>query len=280
MVAAHSTTPTWLINSVGMRLQPIPAGHFVMGSPPHEEHRSADEGPQHPVHIKQPFLIGVFPVTQQEFEVVMAFNHSPLKQGQGGGPEHPVAGVSWKTALEFCTRLSRLPAERRAGRIYQLPTEAEWEYACRAGTTTPFAFGPSLSARQANFNGSFAYGEAGPGPFLARTTRVGSYAPNDWGLFDMHGNVWEWCNGYYYDDEHYRTCPRRPDDDFLPGGQPADPRVVRGGSWNSKGWKCRSADRYRVTPGTGTGTIGFRVFCSLSPQRGEDRTLHWQRSRQ
>jgi formylglycine-generating enzyme required for sulfatase activity len=261
MVAVNSSPHLALTNSIGMRLQPLPSGTFLMGSPTHEEHRSTDEGPQHNVHIKDPFLMGVVPVTRQEFEVVMGMDSSPSSRGRPARSDHPVAGVSWAVAMAFCKRLSRLPAERRAGRLYRLPTEAEWEYACRAGTTTPFAFGPGLSSRQANFNGRFPFADAPQGPFLGRTCRVGSYPPNAWGLFDMHGNVWEWCHGYYYDDEHFRTCPRRPEDDFLPGGKPADPRVVRGGCWKSKGWKCRSADRYRVTAGTGTGNIGFRVLC-------------------
>jgi formylglycine-generating enzyme required for sulfatase activity len=260
MFAFPPTVPAQaLTNSIGMELRPIPAGVFLMGSPLEEEHRSSDEGPQHPVHIKRPFYLGVYPVTQCEFEAVMGYNPSRFCRGRGGGLEHPVSGVSWEEAWRFCRRLSQLPAERRAGRLYRLPSEAEWEYACRAGTKTAFAFGATLSSQQANFNGNYPYGDAELGPFLRRTTRVGSYPPNAWGLFDMHGNVWEWCDGYYYDEEHYRTCPRRPEDD-RPGGKPADPRVVRGGSWNSRGWRCRCADRYRCTPATGTETIGFRVL--------------------
>jgi formylglycine-generating enzyme required for sulfatase activity len=268
MNASSTALSRPLTNSLGIKLRPIPAGTFVMGAPPEEERRSADEGPQHLVHVKRPFWIGIYPVTQREFEAVMGRSASPPSHGVGGGPEHPAARVSWEAALAFCARLSRLPAERRAGRRYQLPTEAEWEYACRAGTTTPFAFGETLSSARANFDGRFPYGGAARGRFLRHTSRVGSYGPNAWGLYDMHGNVWEWCHGYYYDEEHYRTCPRPPEDDYQPGGQPADPRVVRGGAWNSKGWRCRSADRYRVTPGTGTGSLGLRVMFLEGPSPG------------
>jgi formylglycine-generating enzyme required for sulfatase activity len=262
MFAFPPTAPSRaLTNSVGMRLQPIPAGAFLMGSPPEEKQRSTDEGPQHLVYVKRPFYLGVYPVIQREFEAVMDFNPSRFPRGRGGGPEHPVSGVSWEEAKAFCRRLSRLPTERRAGRVYRLPSEAEWEYACRAGTKTAFAFGAALSSRQANINGQHPYGGAEPGPFLRRTTRVGCYPPNAWGLFDVHGNVWEWCDGYYYDEEHYRTCPRRPEDD-RPHGKPADPHVVRGGSWKSYAWRCRCADRYRCTPALGTETIGFRVLLS------------------
>jgi formylglycine-generating enzyme required for sulfatase activity len=245
-----------------MTLRLIPAGRFIIGSPPWEEHHSSDEGPQHEVNVKKPFYVGIYPVTQREFEAVMGRNPSSFTRAKGGGPDHPVTGVSWEDAVEFCTKLSRLPAEKEAGRLYQLPTEAEWEYACRAGTSTPFSFGESLSAKQGNFNGGFPYGKARTGPFVGRTTPVGSYPANGFGLYDMHGNVWEWCNGYYYDEEHYRTAPKREDGEGPGGGDP-DPRVIRGGCWNSKGWKCRCADRYRVTAGGGYANMGLRVIWQL-----------------
>jgi formylglycine-generating enzyme required for sulfatase activity len=232
-----------------MRLRLIPAGRFLMGSPPWEEHHSADEGPRHEVHIKNRFYAGVFPVTQGEYEAVTGRNPSRFARGRGG-PDHPAAGVTWEAAMAFCAWLSRLPEERRAGRVYQLPTEAEWEYACRAGTETPYAFGATLIPRLANIEGH-----------VGRTTPVGSYPPNGFGLHDMHGNVWEWCNGYYYDEEHYRTAPR-PESDLIAGRGP-DPRVVRGGCWASKAAKCRSADRYRLTAGAGVANVGFRVVWRL-----------------
>jgi formylglycine-generating enzyme required for sulfatase activity len=256
--------PATLSNAIGMKLKLVPAGTFLMGSPPEEEHHSSDEGPRHSVHIKRSFYLGVYPVTQSEYEVVTGLR--PARRS--GGPEHPVCGVSWEEAMRFCALLSDLSVEKRARRCYQLPSEAEWEYACRAGTTTAFAFGDNLSSTAANFDGRFPYGAATWGPFVRGTTRVGSYPPNGWGLHDMHGNVWEWCNGYYYDDEHYRTAPHREGDDKI-GGKPADPRVIRGGCWNSKAWKCRSADRYRITGTTSTRTIGFRVLVRVvSLRRG------------
>jgi formylglycine-generating enzyme required for sulfatase activity len=240
-----------LTNSVGMKLVPVRAGTFRMGSPADEAHHSADEGPPHMVRIKRPFYLGAYPVTRREFLAVLGYE----PRGPSGGLAHPVCGVSWEEAWAFCRALSRQPAERHTGRVYELPCEAEWEYACRAGTTTPFAFGEFLSADLANCNGT-----------RRRTTRVGNFPPNAWDLFDMHGNVWEWCDGYYYDEEHYRTAPRREEDD-RPGGKPADPRVVRGGCWKSPAWRCRSADRYRCTPGAGYGAVGFRVLCRLQAAR-------------
>src|SRR5205807_7859539 len=138
------------------------------------------------VTLTRPFFLGRFPVTQWQYQRVMGVNLSFFFGGErGGGPEHPVEMVNWEDAVEFCRRLSALPAEKAAGRVYRLPTEAEWEYACRAGTTTPFSFGTALSSTQANFNGTYPYGGAATGPYLRRTAKVGSYAPNAWGLYDM-----------------------------------------------------------------------------------------------
>src|SRR5262249_4711820 len=144
-----------------------------------------------------------------EYEkVVGKFPNRPIfKADRGGGPDHPMENVLWAEAVEFCKRLSALAEEKRAARRYRLPTEAEWEYACRAGTTTPFHFGDSLSAKQANFNGNFPYGDAGKGPYLRQTAKVGSYLPNAWGLYDMHGNVAEWCADWY-DPAYYKHSPR------------------------------------------------------------------------
>ena len=167
----------------------------------------------------------------------------------------PVEGVSWYDAMEFCRRLSEHFAEREAGRVYYLPTEAEWEYACRAGTRTPFASGPSLSSRQANFNGQHPYGGAEVGPFRHQTTPVGTFPPNAWGLYDLHGNVWEWCHDWY-EETYYRHAPER---DPL-GPRSGQRRVLRGGNWNSAGGKnCRSARRGKDFPAEGTPYDGFRV---------------------
>src|SRR5204863_6448340 len=135
------------------------------------------------------FHLGVYPVTQAQYEKVMGNNPSQFRPGKDGldTADFPVENISWQNAKDFCAKLSALPAEKSAGRVYRLPTEAEWEYACRAGTTTPFAFGKALSSDQANFNGTLPYGGAAKGPHLNRPAKVGSYKPNAFGLYDMHG---------------------------------------------------------------------------------------------
>ncbi len=144
--------------------------------------------------------------------------------------------------------------EKEAGRSYRLPTEAEWEYACRAGTTTPFHYGKSLSSTQANFNGQYPYGGAAKGKYLQRTTTVGSYQPNAFGLYDMHGNVWEWCADWY-DGDYYKNSPRQDPENT----KAASFRVIRGGGWYFNGWYCRSADRSRSGPASRFHDLGFRV---------------------
>jgi formylglycine-generating enzyme required for sulfatase activity len=242
-----------------MTLVLIPAGTFEMGSPSSEEGHSRDEGPRHEVRISRPFYLGIYPVSQHEYEIVMGHNPARFGPFKGGSAEHPVEGVTWEDADTFCRKLSALFPERQAHRVYRLPTEAEWEYACRAGTTTPFSFGASLSSKQANFNGNHPCGGAPKWSYLRRTTRVGSYPANAFGLYDMHGNVWEWCNGYYYDEEHYRHRPRQEEES---NGKEADHRVIRGGSCLSKAISCRSAERFVLTPANRTSCVGFRVLSS------------------
>jgi formylglycine-generating enzyme required for sulfatase activity len=254
-----------ITNAVGMKLALIPAGKFLMGSPADEAERDAEEL-QHEVVISRPFYLGVHEVTQEQFQMVMGRNPSFFNQGRGGGPAHPVEQVRRQEAIEFCKKLSELAAEKKAGRVYRLPTEAEWEYACRAGTTTPFANGKALSATQANFNGKFPYGGAAKGPYLQKTAKVGSYAPNAWGLYDMHGNVWEWCSDWY-DADYYKRSPREdpqgPAKGVLGTGFGADFfAVVRGGSWIEEGRGCRSAYRFRYQSIEMYRLVGFRVACS------------------
>ena len=190
-----------------------------------------------------PFYLGLFPVTQAQYEVVMGSNPSRFRGAAGGGPDHPVESVSWDDAAAFCARLSALPAEKEMGRVYRLPTEAEWEYACRAGTLTPFSFGASLSASQASFDGQHPYGEGSRGPAPPRTARVGTFAANLFGLYDMHGNVWEWCSDWF-DAAYYQRSPRQGP----PGPAEGAFRVLRGGSWRNQAVTCRAAYRNALAP--------------------------------
>jgi formylglycine-generating enzyme required for sulfatase activity len=251
--------PRRLSNPLQMTLLLIPAGVFRMGSPASEVERGTDEGPQREVTISQPFYMSINPVTQRQFEMVMGYNPSYFNTGKGGGPEHPVERISWDEAVTFCRRLSELPEEKAAGRCYRLPTEAEWEFACRAGQTSAFTFGPGLSSREANFNGNYPYGGAERGPYLERTTRVGSYSPNAFGLFDMHGNVWEWCADYY-DRNYLRKGPAVDP----PGPVTGIQRVVRGGSCYNIGRFCRSAYRFGVAPANRALDIGLRVVMTIN----------------
>jgi formylglycine-generating enzyme required for sulfatase activity len=243
-------------NSIGMQLAFIPQGKFLMGSPASEPDRGEDEF-QHEVQITRPFYLGVYEVTQAEYQQVMRASPSHFNRKQVGQDtsRFPVEDVSWKDATEFCRRLSELPGERAAGRVYRLPTEAEWEYACRAGTQTATSFGDRLDSTQANFDGTHPYNRAAKGPELERTTAVGSYRPNAWGLYDMHGNAQEWCQDWY-DEKYYKASP---------GSDPEGPatkterRVVRGGGWWWSGENCRSARRLSWWPDKSDYMSGIRV---------------------
>ncbi len=258
----HLGQPREITNSIGMKLVLIPPGEFMMGSPESEKRHLSHEGPQHRVRITRPFYLGVYEVTQEAYERVMGTNPSDFsRDGRDGNwvsgqdtSRFPVESVTWNDAVEFCRRLSVLPAERSAGREYRLPTEAQWEYACRAGTTTPFHFGSVLNGRQANCGGNNPYGTSEKGPYLRRTTTVGSYGANGFGLYDMHGNVWEWCSDWY-DENYYANSPV----DDPQGPASGLHRVSRGGGWLSYAWGCRSADRYGLTSGGGYIGIGFRL---------------------
>jgi formylglycine-generating enzyme required for sulfatase activity len=160
----------------------IPAGSFLMGSPTSEESHFASESPQHEVTLET-FWMSQFPITQAQWVSVMGDNPSHFK-----GEDLPVECVSWHDAMEFCQRLSE-----QTGDTYTLPSEAQWEYACRAGTTTPFHFGKTITPDQANYDGNYTYNGGPRGEYRQQTTPVGIFPPNDWGLYDMHGNVWEWC---------------------------------------------------------------------------------------
>lgn len=231
------------LNGATLEMVLIPAGTFTMGSPDSEASRSNDEGPQHRVTLPQ-FYMGKYEVTQAQYQAVMGTNPAIFK-----GDNRPVENVSWNDATEFCRKLSQM-----TGKEYRLPTEAEWEYACRAGTTTPFAFGSSLSSEQANFNGNYPYGGAAKGVYRQQTTVVGSFQPNGFGLYDMHGNVWEWCVDYWH--ENYNGAP--VDGSGWWSGGNSNRRVMRGGSWNYYGYVCRSAYRTISAPDFGS-NYGLRV---------------------
>jgi formylglycine-generating enzyme required for sulfatase activity len=241
-----------LTNGVGMPFVLVPAGTFQMGSPPDEPGYRSNEGPVHEVVLSRPFYLGVRPVTQFEYLSVTGRNPAKFTAGTGGGPDHPVENVSWDDATEFCHQLGERPTEREAGRHYRLPTEAEWEYACRAGTSTAFGHGAGITPGQGNF------GEA-----VGGTTPVGRYPPNSWGLHDTHGTVWEWC-GDWYGEAFYRAAPLRD-----PAGPPAGKyRVLRGGSWRNGVDRCRAAYRNALAPYQRDPATGFRVVLVVPTEQG------------
>ena len=228
---------------VTMELVLVPAGEFMMGSPDKEAQRTSDEGPQHSVRISRAFYMGKYEVTQAQWEAVMGSNPSRFK----GDGKLPVEFVSWDDCQEFCRKLSS-----GTGRTIRLPTEAQWEYACRAGTTTPFSFGQTISTDQANYDGNSTYGNGGKGEYRQKTVPVGSFPPNAWGLHDMHGNIWEWCQDWYGSYEGSAQVE--------PAGPSSGPgRVLRGGSWYNNPWNCRSASRDGNTPDYRFDGNGLRV---------------------
>ena len=270
---AAAAEPAIVTNSLGMKLAPIPAGEFLMGSSPAIRDAGSDERPPHKIRLTRPFHIGVYEVTQQEFREVMQADPSFFSpKGPGGSlvkgmdaRRFPAEQIRFVDAVAFCRKLSSRPAEKKAGRFYRLPTEAEWEFACRGGTTTAFHFGDGLGADKANFNGKYPYKGGADGPFLARTTRVGSFTPNAFGLHDMHGNVWEWCLDWYGIDYYAKS----------PAADPLGPvagtsRVIRGGGWYSDARDCRSSFRYAEKPLGVYYVMGFRVVmtagASVSPE--------------
>lgn len=250
-----------LVNSIGMKLMPIPAGDFFMGSPLNEALRAPDEAHLRKVAVAA-FYLGRTEVTQREYQDVMGHNPSHFRADGAGGQlvagletdRFPVESVSWEDAVNFCRRLSERPEEKDAGRTYRLPTEAEWEYACRAGTTTPFHVGDAITSTHANMNGQIPYGVAPAGVNHPRTVPVGGYAPNAFGLLDMHGNVWEWCADAYAPNGEVPGPVRRPAD---------VQRTLRGGSWFFGGADCRCARRFAQRQAMKSSYYGFRVACDV-----------------
>jgi formylglycine-generating enzyme required for sulfatase activity/serine/threonine protein kinase len=269
-----------ITNSIGMKMNLIPAGEFLMGAPDGEPDSDADEKPQHRVRISRPFYLGIYEVTQAEYEKVMGINPSRFS---ASGPERdrvagkdtsrfPVEWVSWDDAVNFCNKLSEIEKLRPCyysdrelafdGKGYRLPTEAEWEYACRAGTTTAFAFGPELTPKDARFAFASEFESYSPVP-------VGKYRPNGFGIYDMHGNVWEWCfDGY--DPQYYATLPALATDPVRHAV--ASGRIIRGGAWGyNRPSSVRSAKRGRETFALRSKYLGFRVARVQSGQPGQNK---------
>jgi formylglycine-generating enzyme required for sulfatase activity len=226
-----------------------------MGSPPNEPERRPDEG-QVDVTLTKGFWMAKFEVTQAQWKRVMTNLPGPVTADLPDGAEFPVGNVNFAETEAFCRTLTAtshasgaLPHEWE----FRLPTEAQWEYACRAGTTTATAFGDTLSSRQANFKGK-PYNGGAPGPSLGHAAKVGSYPPNAWGLHDMHGNTFEWCRDWYH-----ATLPGGVDPDLYTMRGTAMSRVRRGGCWADEGWPCRSAFRLRFEPERRYDHIGFRI---------------------
>jgi formylglycine-generating enzyme len=253
------TMTVTLGGDVKMEFVLIPKGKFKMGSPPDEKGRGDDEV-LHNVEISKPFYLAKYPVTQKQYQTLTKTNPSFFQADQGGADkvkdldtdQFPVETVSWNDAQAFCKKLMENDPQQRN---FRLPTEAEWEFACRAGTTTPFSFGSKLNGKEANCNGNYPYGSTEKGPNKGRTTKVSEYGENPWGLCDMHGNVWQWCEDYYgpYNETLKATDPLRS------VKQEEDRRILRGGSWLYLAGQCRAAYRNWDEPGKRQNNIGFRV---------------------
>ncbi len=235
---------------VKLEMIAIPGGTFLMGSPENEVERFSDESPQHEVTVPG-FFIGKYQLTQLQYQTIMGTNPSYFK-----GDNRPVEGVCWEDAVKFCQKLNH----RTLGN-YRLPSEAEWEYACRAGTKTPFHFGDNVTTDLVNYNGNYPYSSAPKGKYREQTTDVGIFPPNAFGLYDMHGNVWEWC-----EDERHENYINAPTDGSswqsrISLGQ----KVLRGGCWHDYARYCRSACRLKSPCCSRNYFYGFRVV--LSPSR-------------
>ncbi|MBD2603515.1 SUMF1/EgtB/PvdO family nonheme iron enzyme [Scytonema hofmannii FACHB-248] len=243
-------------NGVVLEMVAIPGGQFLMGSPENELERRDRESPQHTVTV-QPFFMGKFPVTQAQWAAVAVLKKVKidlkLDPSKFKGANRPVECVSWNHAIEFCARLFN-----KTGKNYRLPSEAEWEYACRAGTTTPFYFGETISTDLANYNGNNTYGSGIKGEYRQQTTDVGIFSANPFGLFDMHGNVWEWCQDEWH--QNYNEAPANGRA-WVSENYNRSP-LLRGGSWYGFPVLCRSASRSYYDPAYDFLDLGFRVVCA------------------
>ncbi len=235
-------------NGVDLKMVKIPGGEFMMGSPESEKDREKDESPQHQVTVPEFYLAQTL-VTQAQYQAIMGKNPSNFK----GNDKLPVEQVSWLDAVAFCEKFSQ-----KTNRTYRLPSEAEWEYACRAGSNTPYAFGETINPSVVNYDGNFPYGGAAKGEYREKTTPVGSFPPNLFGLYDMHGNLWEWCL-----DEYTNNYNGAPTDGSARGNiisrEENKVRLLRGGSWDNNAQNCRAANRFYYAASNRDNDIGFRV---------------------
>jgi formylglycine-generating enzyme required for sulfatase activity len=244
--AGHAQTkndpPKTFTNSIGMKFVWVPPGAFLMGSPKEEVQRHAKEI-QHKVTLTKGFYMGVYTVTQEEWQALMGDNPSHFK----GEKNLPVEQVSWEDCQKFIKKL-----REKDKKAYRLPTEGEWEYACRAGTTTPFYFGETITTDQTNHNGNLTYGRTKQGLDRQKTTPVGSFPSNTFGLYDMHGNLWQWCQDWLGD---YAL-----EDAVDPQGPAKGQyRVIRGGSWINGPTLSRTAYRNGEEPARRSNLVGFRI---------------------
>jgi uncharacterized protein (TIGR02996 family) len=241
----------WWTNSIGMEFVWVPAGCFTMGSPPAEPGRNHHEA-LHRVRLSRGFYMGVFPVTQQQWQTIMGRNPSHFLES-----DRPVECVSWQECQEFCLKLARRDdLDVNSPSPYRLPTEAEWEYACRGGMSSPFFFGESLTASLANYHTNYGHERGPQGKYRQETTPVGCFPANSWGLSDMHGNVFEWCA------DAYAPYNAKAATDPIGQGNP-EVRVLRGGSWKSLMSRCGSASRGWTHAGYRGIEVGFRVCFRL-----------------
>jgi formylglycine-generating enzyme required for sulfatase activity len=234
-------------SGVTLEMMPIPMGKFLMGSPSNELGRNDNEDPRHQVEIREPFYLGKYLVTQGQWQQIMGNNPSSFKNGD----LFPVDFVSWKDCQKFIKKLNA-----KTKKTYRLPSEAEWEYSCRAGTETPFYFGETLSTEVANYDGYHIYGNGQKGEYRKETTEVGSFPANGFGLYDMHGNLWEWCEDDYvnnYNEPRTQKAYKRT----------SIIKVLRGGSWNFNPTFCRSADRIGGNAVFSNFVRGFRLALSV-----------------
>lgn len=248
LVKSNSEGADCNIGGVAFEFVEIPKGSFMMGAPDTEKKSDHDEKPLHKVNLNG-FYMCKYEITQSQWKAVMGANNNP---SHFKGDSLPVEKVSWEDVQEFIKKLNQL-----TGKQYRLPTEAEWEYACRAGTTAPFFTGENITTDQANYNGNYPYNGNPKGEYRQKTVKVDTFAPNAWGLYNMCGNVSEWCNDLY-EEYYYKNSPE--DNPSGPKENDDNYRVCRGGAWNLFGKDCRSANRAKAKGDFHF--IGFRLVLS------------------